>query len=308
MGKLSQEQLKAYQKNNKLLKSQEKELLTIYQSSLKEIRNDMFKMSDRADWTLNDMLKYNRLTTLEKEVLIEIKKINEALYKSMVNTNKQVVKNTYNQSWYGYEKETSINIDFDKIDAATIEAIVKNPYPNVKLKDLIKDLSASQVKQLKIILGSGLTQGKSITKIAQELKGMLEINYTRALRIARTESARASSKAHLKLTQQAEDMGIKIVKVWHAVLDNRTRDSHAEMDGKRADEDGLFDVNGVIMSAPQVVVSDPEGNLAAETINCRCDYLEEVDDIGTGVKERWDNEYSEMIDDMTYEEWVEYRK
>jgi hypothetical protein len=80
------------------------------------------------------------------------------------------------------------------------------------------------------------------------------------------------------------------------------------MDGKRADEDGLFDVNGVIMSAPQVVVSDPQGNSAAETINCRCDYLEEVDDIGTGVKERWDNEYAERIDNMTYEEWVEYRK
>jgi len=307
MGKLSQEQLKAFKTNNKLSKVQEKELLTIYQSSLKEIRNDMFKMSDKADWTLNDMLKYNRLDKLEGEVLLEIKKISLGTYKNMLKTNKAIVKNTYNESWFGYEKETGARLDFDKLDSETVNKVVLNPYPGVTLRDLIKDLTASQIKQLKIILGSGLTQGSTITEIANKLKEMLEINYVRAVRIARTESGRASEKAQLDLTSQAEDMGIKIRKVWAAVLDNRTRDSHANMDGVKADDDGLFNVNGVIMSAPKVVVSDPLGNAAGEVINCRCEYLEEIEDYGTGVESRRDNEYNEQIDNMTYKEWEWFR-
>lgn len=307
MGKLSQEQLKISKLNSKLLKSQEKELLLIYQRSLKNIRNEMFKMSDKADFTLNDLLKYNRLDKLEAQVLQEIKNISLATYKNISSTNKELIKRTFYQGWQGYEKETGAKISFDRFSAEQIKAIVQNPYPKVSLKDLIKDLTASEIKNLKIILGSGLSMGKSVSKIAVELKDMLEINYNRALKIARTEAGRANSKAQLELTSQAEEMGFKIRKVWNAVLDNRTRDSHAAMDGVKADDDGLFNVNGVIMSAPQQVVSDPDGNSASEVINCRCNYLEELEEYGTGVEERYDNEYAERIDNMTYEEWWDFR-
>jgi hypothetical protein len=57
-------------------------------------------------------------------------------------------------------------------------------------------------------------------------------------------------------------MGIELQKQWMATLDSRTRDSHRELDGEKADIDGRFS-NG--LSYPE----DPTGP-ASEVWNCRC--------------------------------------
>ena len=61
--------------------------------------------------------------------------------------------------------------------------------------------------------------------------------------------------------QRVADAGIKIQKEWVASIDSRTRDSHADLDGKRVDTDDYFKPG---LFAPG------EGNDPAEVINCRC--------------------------------------
>ena len=62
--------------------------------------------------------------------------------------------------------------------------------------------------------------------------------------------------------RRASGMGIELQKQWMAALDSRTRDSHRELDGEKADIDGRFS-NG--LSYP----GDPTGP-ASEVWNCRC--------------------------------------
>lgn len=74
--------------------------------------------------------------------------------------------------------------------------------------------------------------------------------------IARTETARAYNFGNNESVQQAIDAGIAkgAVKVWHANLDDRVRDEHANMDGERVPIDEAFS----------------NGEQFPSAINCRC--------------------------------------
>jgi hypothetical protein len=72
----------------------------------------------------------------------------------------------------------------------------------------------------------------------------------------------AENKARLDGMYRASDIGVKVRKQWQATLDNRTRHTHAMLDGKDVALDELFD-NG--LKYPR----DPNG-VPEEVCNCRC--------------------------------------
>jgi SPP1 gp7 family putative phage head morphogenesis protein len=93
-----------------------------------------------------------------------------------------------------------------------------------------------------------------------------------AERIARTELIGAVNGASLAQVSGATDIPYK---VWIATADERTRDSHAQLDGTTIPVDGEFD-NGCAFPG------DPDGP-PEEVINCRCTlgYADEPGDMST---------------------------
>lgn len=93
----------------------------------------------------------------------------------------------------------------------------------------------------------------------------------RSMTIARTESLRASNLGAAALVGEAVDSGAlgdaRIEKVWIATRDNRTRDTHRDLNGKSVV--GLQ--TPFITSAGNSIrwPHDPEA-VAAETVQCRC--------------------------------------
>ena len=124
----------------------------------------------------------------------------------------------------------------------------------------------------------------------------------------------AENKARLDGMYRAEDMGNSINKIWMATLDNRTRHSHAMLDGVEIPLDSIFD-NGC--SRPR----DPNGS-PEEICNCRCSLKYGVGqprgktrssrkgDVSGSYKESssFKNTKSEEIANMSYEEWIKWRK
>ena len=124
----------------------------------------------------------------------------------------------------------------------------------------------------------------------------------------------AENKARLDGMYRAEDMGNSITKIWIATLDNRTRDSHAALDGAEIALDEIF-ANGC--SRPR----DPNGSLS-EICNCRCSLKYGVGQskgktrssrLGTvtgSYKEpsSFRGTTSAEIANMTYWEWMKWRK
>lgn len=88
--------------------------------------------------------------------------------------------------------------------------------------------------------------------------------------IARTETACATNRASVETMRSLDFRGTK---VWMAVGDADTRDTHALIDGMRVDFDGIFEYTGlrgglVRMECPldSKYAAPPE-----EVVNCRCD-------------------------------------
>ena len=123
----------------------------------------------------------------------------------------------------------------------------------------------------------------------------------------------AENKARLDGMYRAEDMGNSITKIWMATLDNRTRDSHAALDGAEIALDEIFD-NGC--SRPR----DPNGS-PSEVCNCRCSLKYGVGQskgktrssrVGTVTGSYKDDRSfkgttSQEIANMSYKEWMKWR-
>lgn len=92
----------------------------------------------------------------------------------------------------------------------------------------------------------------------------------RAETIARTEAMASLHAAQEVAMIQAVEKGAisraDVAYVWNATQDNRTRDSHAEMDGQEVAMGEMFVTgNGARLAYP----GDPDGP-PEEVINCRC--------------------------------------
>ena len=121
----------------------------------------------------------------------------------------------------------------------------------------------------------------TLTAIASALEDQFEtISSGRAMTIARTETHNAASYATRKA---AEALKVpNMTKEWVPVLDKRTRDGHAEMEGygpiemhekfQVEGDDGVDDMDG----------PGDQSASASNTINCRCVLVFDTGDSDTG--------------------------
>lgn len=122
-----------------------------------------------------------------------------------------------------------------------------------------RQINDTTFEQLKTEITEGRDAGESYDQIANRIDGKIdEISEGRAGVIARTETHSAQQKATIEGYKEA---GVE-TKIWVAVMDNETRDTHAMVDGDEIPFDRHFD-NGLKYPG------DPAGG-PEEIINCRC--------------------------------------
>ena len=136
-----------------------------------------------------------------------------------------------------------------------IKSIVRN-YPRKKRWNMIKINSA---------ITQGILQGESIGKIADRLQIVTDMNRAQALRNARTLHTQAESKGRERRYEEAEKLGIPIMRQWIAILDNRTRDAHRELDGQIRPRGVPFE-----NSLGKIMYPADKNAAPANVYNCRC--------------------------------------
>jgi hypothetical protein len=127
----------------------------------------------------------------------------------------------------------------------------------------------SAVGAQRVTLVSG-TAKKTLVKITQQLLTDIDfqklgiIEKGRAERLVRTE---ATNAANFATTESAKTIfpAEQLMKEWIASFDDRTRTTHAEVDGNEVSANDTFMVGGAQMMFP----GDPSAP-ASEVINCRC--------------------------------------
>lgn len=196
------------------------------------------------------------------------------------------------------EKRMGVNTPFGLYNRDAVTRLIRDrpnllPMPDI---DEEKDYAwHNQVMQNAVT--QGILQGETLDEIAlrvAEETGEKALNTLR--RNARTAYTGAMNAGDLVSMEKAKSIGIRIQKRWVATLDDKTRDSHARLDGQVRDLDKPFDS----LLGPIDFPGDPDA-APANVWNCRC-YMDEYFPDYANTRYRWDMS-ADYVGDVSYEEW-----
>lgn len=160
-------------------------------------------------------------------------------------------------------------ITFSLVDEKTVKRLVDDGDIELPYKDLdkIKD-KRWNTKQMSSKLLQGILNGDPVDKIAQSLIGIVSNNEAAAMRNARTMITGAENRGRQDSYNELDEQGVIQKKKWIATPDDRTRESHLEIDGEEVDIDDKF-TNGLDFPG------DPSGD-PSEVYNCRCTMVDRI--------------------------------
>lgn len=166
-------------------------------------------------------------------------------------------------------KDVVGSAQFEVYDRRTVQRVVaENPELLPKPRVHIPKTMRWNQQKINSSIVQGILQGEAIDKIASRLRTVSDMDKNASMRNARTMMTAAQNSGRMQSYHDAEKMGIEMEKVWLATNDERTRDSHAELNGETVGVDEEFS-NGLMY--PADTAGDP-----SEVYNCRCTLIARV--------------------------------
>lgn len=322
--KLTDEQLsKLEQRIAKLYKEAADELNDTVKAYFEQFEKRDAAMKEKLDageiteqqykqWRLAQIGRGKRYEALRDKVANRYTNANETAVAYVNDATPGIYSLNRNYSAYKIEQVTD-KADFTLWDEQTVKRLIAEQpdlmpyYPPKRALQRGIDLKYGK-QQITASVTSSILQGKSIPKMANDLKSrMRDMSRASAIRTARTAVTAAQNAGRLDTYRSAQDMGIKLKKRWLATLDNRTRHAHAMLDGQTVDVDKPFKVDGYELMYPGD--SSAPGYLV---YNCRCTQIADVDgeDTSSGGRRARNPKTGEsvLVGDMTYAEWAGWKK
>lgn len=250
-------------------KEYEREVAKIWRDSLSQIRAEMGsiyeKYAQNGILTRAEMTRYNRLTTLEKNIQAIAKDAAKQSIKVIERLRPEEYGEAFFRTAQAFDNAAKVALSWGPIDKATIAANLENPFFTSAKESIL----LTTVPQFRNAINNGLALGQSYTDMMKDIKKTVNAKNFEIMRVLRTELHDAQEAGTAVAYEEAIDQGIEGKVVWISTLDDRTRDSHAEMDGEEQNDDGMFILHGkngdVETPYPGYMHLPPE-----ERINCRC--------------------------------------
>ncbi len=279
-------------------KALEKDLIKQYKTSLKSIQAELgvffTKYASGDSMTHADATKFNRLAKLEKEIARELSVLTATNKKTITNGLTNLYDETYFRAAFQFEKGVQAKLGYTTLNQKAVIAAIQNPISGLTLNERLAKNKADIIIGIKQDLTQGIIRGDSYQSISRTLQDRLEKDAAKATRVVQTEGNRIINAARNEATEHAMEVGVKGRKIWVSSLDDSTRDNHGELDGKAADEDGLFYISGGSAAHPG------DFGIAEEDINCRCTTRFEIEGFEPTVR-RIQGEG--VVPYKNYEEW-----
>lgn len=290
--RLSNRLAKEYKQAEKELKQKANDYLKKFaeKDSAKRALVDSGKMTQKqyAEWRAQEIL-YKDAWSQKVDVMASYFASVDKQAADIINGELAgVYASNYNFSAYQIESKVGAKASFTLHDKKSVERLARdNPRLLPKVDpDKVKAAKWSN-RKINSAITQGILQGEAIPDIAKRLESVVGMGWNSAVRNARTAMTGAQNAGRIDSYHDAQEMGIKLKKQWVATLDERTRESHADMDGEVVDVDEPF-------SNDLMYPADADGDDPAEIYNCRCTMIADIDD----------SEETEESD-QTYEEWME---
>lgn len=294
---LTSELTKSY---NNLINNIDTRLVSSYSEALKQIQNIIKDVYAKlgVNPSMTEIMKYNRLSQYETQMLKSIKELNKSTVKAIGGYIETTATGSYKDTLDAIAK-SGLGFDFNSVelnkeglkrfvsDDLWIDAMTNN---STNLwTDIKREFETVLRANSKEEIIAGVSQGKSYNEIAKSIEDRFEVSRNRSKMIAFTETHKAHSYGRNEGINSAltvaKEAGIVAKKVWRHNGVGKPREEHIDADGQIANENGMFNVGGEEMEAPGLG-SDPANN-----IYCHCSAEFEVDE--NSLTEKQVNEYKE---------------
>lgn len=281
----------------------------------RDLKNGKITPEQYADWLRGQVFIGKQWQDAKASINATIKNVmNEAASLTHSKSIDVFVDNA-NYTAYQIEKDLNGGVNFSLYDRKTVSRLIRED-PELLPRKVIdgKKADAWNTKTIANCISQAIIQGEGIDELSKRIARDTGIEAGRSsLLYARTAMTGAQNAGRVERMKEAEEMGIKVQKQWMATLDDRTRDTHAELDGEIVDVDDKFS-NGLMYPG------DPSGD-PSEVYNCRCTmiyhypgYSNYANMERTAYFEEGDPEYDpdhrnyETVKGMNYEQWTEYKQ
>jgi hypothetical protein len=274
----------------------EKRLAASYRASYKTLEAELAKLYASSAGDIAEARKYGRLKAMEAAINTEYKKLTGKTIKETESSAAQsYATGTYGSQW-AVDQSIGVNVKWPILPVNAIRESVNAEIVGEDFRTRTIYNETYSAEQARRHVTQGLATGSGYAKTARKLREDVDVSYSDAVRIVRTESARDFILGKLQTTESLKDIGITTKKQWVATPYGDYRKTHLAADGQISDEDGMFHVSGVDVEGPGLF-GDP-----AEDCNCRCSYID--------VIEGYEPEFLERYEDGTFssESYTEWAK
>ena len=241
-----------------------------YVKEFEAFQNGEYTVEQFAAWFNSQIGRGERWKSLKDNLAKQAVKANEKAAEYVNGNTTEIY--TMNANYTAYEIEKAVNVSgksmgvsFDLVDESTVKRLFtgKNHTEFRTLSVNRKRDYEWNFKKAQNSILSSILQGKDMNGIAKSLfQDVMHNNQTAAIRNARTAVTSAQNGGRLDTYLAAQAQGLSIQKEWICTHDDRTRQSHLNLDGVRVGINEEFP-NGCKYPG------DPDG-APAEVYNCRC--------------------------------------
>lgn len=193
--------------------------------------------------------KITRLEALRETIDLRCKQLADIELELSKRQYAGTINLAYYRNIYDTQKGIGIGFNFDTIPTQVIETILNNPWSGKHFSSRVWGNTDILAEQLTEVITSGFISGKSIDKMARELRELTGAGKYAATRLIRTETTYMANMAEL---ESYKECGIEKY-IYVATLDDRTSEMCQELDRK------IFTVNE----------AEPGKNLPPMHPNCR---------------------------------------
>lgn len=276
------------------LEGLESDLTALYANATNEVLSEFTRYSKKIEPELREwqeLLEQGQITETEYQARVRNKILTNALYeatvKALTNTLVStdvaamaliqgnlpyVIAQSYNfvQSlgWKAADDAGFSVGTFQIYNARAVQKLIKDKPEVLPHVDLPLDKKWNK-DQINNVITHAIVQGEDIPTISKKLQTVVHMDKTTATRTARTAMTYAENLGRDESYENLKAKGLPVRKRWNAVIDERTRDTHRQLNGTYANKDGLFGEGILNPNHLLRCPADPTGE-PQEIYNCRC--------------------------------------
>ena len=240
-------------------------------------KKETLSEADYKEWRKRQITTGKRWEAVSNSLAMDVLKADNEARDIINDYVPEAFADGYNFSCYQMAQEMGDNYvkgTFTLYDKKAVERLVRdNPDLLPQLKENSK--TAEAIREGKIVrwnkekinseVTQGIIQGESIGKIAKRMENVVGMEERSAIRNARTATNGARNAGKEESFEDAEDLGIEVLQMWVASVDDRTRYEHRQLDGQTVKTGEKFHVDGFEIAYPCDPTADP-----SMVYNCRC--------------------------------------